>query len=61
MIMLPKKAFRDKCLSNLSIKKWHEEFKYGRNSVHDAPQCGSPRTMMTEINTNTAVSIIEDD
>ncbi len=47
------KTLGDKCLSNSSVRKWHKEFKDGRNSVHDAPQCGMPRTLVTEINTNT--------
>ncbi len=34
-IALLKKAFRDKCLNNSSIKKQHKEFKDGRKSVHD--------------------------
>ncbi len=59
-IMLPKKAFGDECLSNLSIKKWHKELKDGQKSVHDAPRCGGPCTLATEINSNTVVSIIED-
>ncbi len=61
MIVLLKKAFRDKCLSNSSIKKWYKEFKDCQKSVHDASWCDRPRTLMTEINTNTVASIIEDD
>ncbi len=59
-IALLKKAFRDECLSNASIKKWHKEFKDGRKSVHDAQWCGRWRTLVTKINTNTVASIIED-
>ncbi len=40
MTVLLKKAFRDDCLSNQSIKKRHEEFKDGQKSVHNEPQCG---------------------
>ncbi len=59
-IVLLKKAFGDECLRNSSIKKWHKEFKDGQKSVHDILQCGRPRTSVTEINTNTIASIIED-
>ncbi len=52
---------RNKCLSNSSFKKWHKEFKDGRRSLQNAPQCGRPRTSVTEINTNTVASIIEND
>ncbi len=51
-IALPKKVFRDKCRSNSSIKKWHIELKDDWKSVHNAPQCGRPRTLMIEINTD---------
>ncbi len=60
-IALLKKAFGDVSLSNLRIKKRHKEFKDGQKSVHNASQCGKPRTSVTEININTIVSIIEDD
>ncbi len=60
-IALLKKASGDKCLSNLSITKWHKEFKDGWKSVHHVPRCGRPRTLVTEINTNTIASIIEDE
>ncbi len=59
--VLLKKACGDKFLSNLSIKKWYKEFKDGWKSVHDAPRCSSPRTSVTEINTNTVACINEDD
>ncbi len=61
MIMLLKKTFGDECLSKLSIKKWHKEFKDSWKSVHNGPQCSGPRTSVTEIDTNTVVSVIEDD
>ncbi len=48
-------------MSNLSIKKWHKEFKDGEKSLHDAPRWGRPRTLVTEINTNTVASVVEDD
>ncbi len=54
-------AVRGKCASNSSIKKWHKEFKDSQKSVHNAPQCGRPRTLVTEINTKTVASIIKDD
>ncbi len=38
-IVLLKKAFRDKFLSNSSIKMWHKEFKDSQKSAHDAPRC----------------------
>ncbi len=60
-IVLPKKAFENECLSNSSIKKWHKEFKDGQKSIHDAPQCGRPRTSTNEGNTDTIASIIGDD
>ncbi len=61
MIVLLKKAFRNECPSNSSIKKWRKEFKDGQKSVYDAPLCGRPRTLVTEINADTIPSIIDDD
>ncbi len=61
MIALLKKDPRDEYLSNSSIKKLHKEFEGSRKSVHDAPRCGSPRTLVTEMKTNTMASFIEDD
>ncbi len=49
-IALLKEAFGDECLSNLSTKKWHKEFKDGRKSVYNASQSGRSRTLVTEIN-----------
>ncbi len=60
-IALLKNAFGDECQSNSSFKKWHKEFKNGRKSVQDAPWCGRPKTLLTEINTSTVTSYIEDD
>ncbi len=37
-IALQKTAFGDESLSNLSIKKWHKEFKDGQRSVYDTPR-----------------------
>ncbi|XP_026333857.1 protein GVQW3-like [Hyposmocoma kahamanoa] len=56
-----KQAFKDKALSESSVRKWHKMFRDGREEVTDEARSGRPSTSRTDENVDRVRQLLNED
>lgn len=54
-------AFKDKALSESSVRKWHKMFRDGREEVTDEARSGRPSTSRTDENVDRVLQLLNED